>query len=1104
VLAGVPAADSGVAGSADARELLPLLLESEAQFRSVVANIPGAVYRCACNENWEIRFMSDHIERILGYPASDFIGNAVRSYGSIIHPEDRPYVIEGIDAALGDGDPYSLQYRVIHADGGERWVAEHGRAVLGQAGEHLWLDGVILDVTEQVIAEHDRDRAEAELRRQAELNEHQALHDALTGLANRVLFCDRVQQAISATDRDGGEFAVVVMDLDRFKEINDTLGHGSGDGLLVEVGRRLQKTLRDVDSVARLGGDEFALLLKGTDGTAVAKVATRIRKALGRPFTLDGLPLQIEASIGVALYPTHASDVGGLIQRADVAMYLAKGMNLGYAIYDPGQDTNDPLRLTLVGELRRAIDEHELILHYQPKIELPSGRVGGVEALVRWEHPHRGLLLPSEFIETAQETSLIKPFTLYVIDEALRQASLWARQRHELAIAVNVSTRNLIDAGFPDDITRLLKKWAVRPELLELEITETAIVADPFRMKAVLDRLDALGVRLSVDDFGTGYTSLGYLKRLPINELKIDRSFVTSMTSSEEDAVIVRSTIDLGRNLGLRVVAEGVEDAEVWERLAALGCDAAQGYFMSRPIPADELASWLAELSSGRQDGHWRPRPSAVDDSPVVIGAGRLSIADVVRVATRGADVVLDRGARERMNVARDVIERLLECGEPVYGLTTGVGPQKTVAVTASEQEHFNRLMVLGHCVGHGELAPPAFVRATLVVRAEGLALGAAGVRPVVAEALLDALNAGLVPAVHLIGSIGQSDLSPLAEIARALIGEGEDAEQLARVGLGPLRLAHREALALISSNAFSVGIAALALARSFSALRALELSAALAFEGFDANVSALAPAVATFRPHDGIQATIDHLRELLAGGALLLGTRPPRSLQDPLCFRTVPQTHAGARHALGHADAVLETELRSAPDNPAVLVEEGRAFSHGNHDITPIAVSLDYARLGLAQVITIANERIQKLLDSRFSGLPSGLRARHDLAEDGLAVIGHGSTALAAESRLLAAPVTLEHTTSSPAEGIEDKVTLAPVAARRLYEMAGHATRLAAVELITAAQAVDLRDRVSELGHGAAWAYSSTREHINFTAAGQAPTHEIDPLVRWLESQPN
>ena len=286
------AAGSGVVGSGDPSELLSRLLESEAQFRAVVANIPGAVYRCACNKDWQIRFMSDHIERILGYPASDFIDNAVRSYGSIIHPDDRPQVIDRIDEALSEGDRYSLRYRVIHADGSGRWVAEHGRAVLGQACERLWLDGVILDVTEQVIAEHDRDRAEEGLRRQAELNRHQALHDPLTGLPNRVLFHDRVQQAILACDRDGGECAVLVMDLDRFKEINDTLGHSCGDGLLVEVGRRLRSTLREIDSVARLGGDEFALVRSGAD---VGKVATRIRKALGRPFTFDGLPLQIEA-----------------------------------------------------------------------------------------------------------------------------------------------------------------------------------------------------------------------------------------------------------------------------------------------------------------------------------------------------------------------------------------------------------------------------------------------------------------------------------------------------------------------------------------------------------------------------------------------------------------------------------------------------------------------------------------------------------------------------------------------------------------------------------------------------------------------------------------
>jgi len=487
--------------------------------------------------------------------------------------------------------------------------------------------------------------------------------------------------------------------------------------------------------------------------------------------------------------------------------------------------------------------------------------------------------------------------------------------------------------------------------------------------------------------------------------------------------------------------------------------------------------------------------------APVVVGRGEVTIADVVRVATDGVCAVLDPEARERMISSRSVIERVLVRGDSVYGLTTGVGPQKTVVVPPAEQERFNRLMILAHCVGHGESAPPAFVRAAMFVRAEGLALGAAGVRPAVVEALLAALNANALPSVHLIGSLGQSDLAPLAEIARALIGEGPEAGLMARAGLRSLQLAPREALALINSNAFSVGIAALALARACAALNALELSAALSFEGFVANVSALDPAVARLRPHEGIGRTVEHLRELLAEGALLTGTRAARNLQDPLCFRVIPQTHAAAHHALAHARELVETELRSATDNPAVLADEERVLPHGNHDSAPIAVALDYARLGLAQAVTIGNERVQKLLDSRFSGLPSGLRARPDLAEDGLAVVGHGSTALAAEARLLAAPVTLEQPTSSAAEGIEDRVTLAPVAARRLYEMAGYTTRLAAVELVCATQAVDLRGVAADLGRGTANSHAAVRARIPFVGAGQAPLDDLQPLVHWLEA---
>jgi len=566
----------------------------EEQFWAVVANIPGAVYRCACTAEWPIRFISDHIELICGFAASDFVDNAARTYGSIIHPHDRPHVAEEIDRALESGSPYSLQYRVLHADGSTRWVSERGRAILGDSGERLWLDGVILDVTDQVLAEQDRDRAEEALRQQAELNRHQALHDALTELPNRVLFQDRVRQAIRTIQRSGGRLAVLVMDLERFKEINDTLGHASGDRFLVEAARRLRTTLRGADSIARLGGDEFAVLLHDGSPEGVAGAAARIQEAFAAPLVLDGLPLQIEASIGAAVYPEHGHDVEGLIQRADVAMYVAKRDNTGWELYDRRQDRNQPQRLALISELRRAIDDRELVLHYQPKLELRSGRVSSVEALARWQHPTRGLLGPDEFIDVAQETSLIKPFTLYVIDEALRQCRAWGDTGRTLAVAVNVSTRNLIDLDFPDRVAALLAERDVAPELLELEITESAIVADMFRMRGVLERLGAMGLRISVDDFGTGYTSLGYLRRLPINELKIDRSFVSQMATSEEDAVIVRSTIDLGRNLGLGVVAEGVEDQEVLDRLRELGCDVAQGYLMSRPLPADELTHWLS------------------------------------------------------------------------------------------------------------------------------------------------------------------------------------------------------------------------------------------------------------------------------------------------------------------------------------------------------------------------------------------------------------------------------------------------------------------------------------------------------------------------------
>jgi diguanylate cyclase (GGDEF)-like protein len=437
------------------------------------------------------------------------------------------------------------------------------------------------------------------LRRQADENEHQALHDALTDLPNRTLFHDRVQQALSAAKREHVPAAVMIMDLDRFKEVNDTLGHASGDELLKQVGLRLRGLLRESDTVARLGGDEFGILLpKVLDAEAAVAVARKLRLMLEEPFTIHGLALQMEASIGIALFPDHGVDVQSLLQRADVAMYVAKEHPSGCEVYTRERDGYSPDRLTLMTELRRAIDRGQLVLHYQPKVHLRTGEMEGVEALVRWAHPDRGIIPPDEFIPAAQTTGVIGPLTMFVIDEALRQCRTWALQGLELRVAVNLSCRNLLDVHLPDAAAELLARWEVSPSLLELEITESTILADPVRAMQVLSGLDAMGVRLAIDDFGTGYSSLAYLKRLPVDALKIDKSFILGMDENENDAVIVRSTIDLGRNLGLRVVAEGVETLQAWNRLVTLGCDVAQGYYLSRPTPADELTEWLRERAA--------------------------------------------------------------------------------------------------------------------------------------------------------------------------------------------------------------------------------------------------------------------------------------------------------------------------------------------------------------------------------------------------------------------------------------------------------------------------------------------------------------------------
>jgi diguanylate cyclase (GGDEF)-like protein/PAS domain S-box-containing protein len=531
------------------------------------------------------------MERMLGYSAEE-LGEL--RFRECFHSDDVDLLVTPFKELMaGKRDSFRLEARCFRKTGELIWLGLTVVLERGVDGKPAYTVAMVEDVTERKVAEEG-------LRRQAALNEYQALHDALTGLPNRTLFRDRIQQAILTAEREGGGVAVLMMDLDRFKEINDTLGHHSGDALLKELAARLHDTLRANDTIARLGGDEFGVLLATEpQRAAVVQVIERLREAIERPVVVDGLPLGVEASIGVALYPDDADDVDSLVQHADVAMYTAKEENASYAFYDAESVDYDPARLTLVGELRRALDQRELVLYYQPKAALSDGTVNSVEALVRWIHPKRGLVPPDEFIPLAQQTGLIKPLTLYVLDEALAQCRAWEEVDLTLSVAVNLSTRNLLDVDFPDDVTKLLEKWEVRPDLLELEITESTMLADPVRTKLVLDRLAGLGVRLSIDDFGTGYSSLAYLKRLPVNELKIDRSFVMNMSQDDDDAVIVRSTIDLGRNLGLEVVAEGVEDEETWRALGSLGCHVAQGYYLSRPVPAEELTSWLRGRLAG-------------------------------------------------------------------------------------------------------------------------------------------------------------------------------------------------------------------------------------------------------------------------------------------------------------------------------------------------------------------------------------------------------------------------------------------------------------------------------------------------------------------------
>ncbi|MEV6393208.1 bifunctional diguanylate cyclase/phosphodiesterase [Streptomyces sp. NPDC051907] len=437
------------------------------------------------------------------------------------------------------------------------------------------------------------------------------LRDPLTGLPNRQWLLERTWSALEDAEGSGARSALVLIDLDRFRSVNDTLGHLAGDRLLLQIADRLRLALPRGAEAARLGGDEFAVLLPTADSTTSAqRVARHLVAELSSPLDLDGLTLVLEASAGVAVFPDHALDAEGLLRRADVAMYQAKRDRTGVEVYESKRDSNTPDRLGLLGDLRRALDAGEVELHYQPKVRF-DGHVAGLEALVRWVHPDRGRVPPDEFIAIAESSGLMPHLTEYVLDTALAQVAVWRAQGLEVPVAVNVSPRDVHTPGFAGSVAARLARHGVPPGALQLEITEHVLLEDPQRAADTLAGLTDHGVKMSLDDFGTGYSSLVHLRRLPVSELKIDRSFVARLAVDNEDAEIVRCTVDLAHSLGLLVVAEGVEDDETWERLRDLGCDAVQGWLVAAAMPPQETTAWLR----ARGEHGWH-RPAELPASP--------------------------------------------------------------------------------------------------------------------------------------------------------------------------------------------------------------------------------------------------------------------------------------------------------------------------------------------------------------------------------------------------------------------------------------------------------------------------------------------------------
>ncbi|HEX5937239.1 MAG TPA: EAL domain-containing protein [Actinomycetota bacterium] len=564
------------------------LHEARSKYGALVEQIPAIVYVDAADEDMSTTYVSPQIHEILGYTAQEYIEDP-RLWERILHPDDREDAVATYLRARESGGPFVFEYRLLARDGRTVWFRDSAIVLTDAAGRPESIQGVMLDITDRKLAE--------------EQIAFLAYHDKLTGLPNRTMFDELLDLAIARADRHDLGVAVVILDLDDFKLVNDSLGHDAGDSLLVQLARRLGEATRETDLVARPGSDEFLLLLADLDRTpaspgghesasvAAESVALRIQEALRRPFTIGETELYVSASLGLSLFPDDASDAATLMKNAETAMFRSKRSGPGGYVLHAKEDADSTIRLSLSTRLRRAVELEQWMLHYQPLIDLRTGQMDGVEALIRWPEPNGGLVPPGDFIPLAEEMGLIVAIGSWVVDEVCRQDRRWREEGLDLNVSFNLSPRELWQHAVADRIVEPIIASGMDPSRVTVEITESMAMTDPDRTLGILHELHARGVKLAIDDFGTGYSSLARLRYLPVNVLKIDRSFVRDLDRDEQNASMVSAMVALAANLGMTALAEGIETEAEWRAVVERGCTRGQGFFFSRPVPAEEIVA---------------------------------------------------------------------------------------------------------------------------------------------------------------------------------------------------------------------------------------------------------------------------------------------------------------------------------------------------------------------------------------------------------------------------------------------------------------------------------------------------------------------------------